>query len=111
MGAPTVGSVVIVSYPYGDFRLFKKRPALVVATAEHDCVVLAQITSKSQASNRAIQIFDEDFASGGLQTVSYIRVDKLVTIERASILHIAGKLNSQKTTEISNSLQQLFKHP
>ena len=109
MGSPTVGDVIIVAYPYADFRVFKKRPALVVAEAEHDCVIIAQITSKKHSSATAILLSEKDFTTGGLQVESYVRVDKLVTIEKSSTLKIAGSLRSQKAKSIIQSIADIFK--
>ena len=109
MGTPTVGDVIIVAYPYADFRMFKKRPALVVAEAERSCIIIAQITSKKHASSRAIALLEGDLANGGLQVESYVRVDKLVTIEASSALKIVGSLRSQKTKSIIQSIADIFK--
>ena len=108
MGTPTVGDVIIVAYPYADFRMFKKRPALVVAEAEHSCIIIAQITSKKHASSRAIALLESDFANGGLQVESYVRVDKLVTIETSSALKIVGALRSKKAKIIINRVADVF---
>lgn len=110
MGTPTVGDVIIVAYPYADFRMFKKRPALVVAEAEHNCVIIAQITSKKHSSSKAILLSAKDFTTGSLQVESYVRVDKLVTIKKSSTLKVAGTLKSQKTQTIIQHIVNIFKN-
>jgi mRNA interferase MazF len=44
MGTPSIGSVVLVPFPFSDLSNSKKRPALVVASADRGDWILCQIT-------------------------------------------------------------------
>ena len=60
MGAPLVGDVVIIPFPYSDLSQSKRRPALVLAEAGRGDFLLCQITSpprsgKMTPSNIQIQ--------------------------------------------------------
>lgn len=61
------GDVVVVPFPFSDLTQSKRRPALVVTSLEGDDVVLCQITSKAITDNYAVQLGDEDFATGNLK--------------------------------------------
>lgn len=104
----TVGDVVIVPFPYADFSVLKKRPALVVAYAEFNNLILCQITSNPHASKRALSLTDNDFKSGSLRMGSFVRPDKLFTIERSLIVAKSGSLKGGKLSAVKTKLRQLF---
>ena len=66
MGAPSVGDVVLVRFPFSDLSASKLRPAVVVADAEHREFIVCQVTSLPYASRRAVTIAISDFESGSL---------------------------------------------
>lgn len=108
MGQPAVGDIVLVDFPYSDFTGFKSRPALIIGNAEFGDVILCQITSKKYSSKTAIILGPEDFTSGGLVLASYIRPDKLFTIEPSLIHAFLGKVKPSKTKQVQKFLQNLF---
>ena len=108
MGSFAIGSVVLIPFPYADFSKFKKRPALVVGLAEFDNLILCQITSKAETSKTAIQLLDVDFLKGSLSLISYVRPDKLFTIEQSVIEGQIGLLKDSKIKFIRSSVKQLF---
>jgi hypothetical protein len=54
MGAPSVGDVVIIPFPYSDLSQSKRRPALVLAEAGRGDFLLCQITSKQYGDLEAL---------------------------------------------------------
>lgn len=48
----------------------------------------------------AVLIDDDDFESGGLRQVSYVRPNRLLTADQRIILYAAGHLKRPKTREI-----------
>jgi mRNA interferase MazF len=109
MGTFTVGDVVLIPFPYADLSTFKKRPALIVGEAEFNNFILCQITSKSSTGQRAILITDKDFTDGSLKLDSYVRPDKLFTIETSVIDKRLGKLSRSIIIDIKSSIRQIFK--
>lgn len=65
MVTPSVGSVVLVRFPFTDYTASKLRPAVVLADVDRNDWILCQITSNPYADNRAIGIIEADFVSGG----------------------------------------------
>ena len=108
MGSFAVGEVVLIAFPYADFSRFKKRPALIVGLAEFNNVILCQITSKADTSKRAIELHDTDFSTGTLNLVSYIRPDKLFTVEPTVIEKTVGNLKKSKITSVKSAIRQFF---
>lgn len=104
----TVGSVVLVSFPFSNLKGKKIRPALVVAQGEFDNLILCQITSKSYSSKTAISIEQSDFAKGMLPLKSFVRPDKLFTSDVSILRGKAGELASSKKRTILQKVCKLF---
>jgi len=108
MGAPAVGDVVVVPFPYSDLSGSKRRPAVVVALADRGNVVMCQITSRAYSGASTIGITDESFARGGLSRASFIRVGKLFTGSASLVLATVGQLDEHTTGRVRESLAELF---
>lgn len=116
MGKFTVGSVVLVTFPFSNLKGQKVRPALVLANVEFDnliakqqtCLILCQITSKPYSSTTAIRIESADFKEGGLPVISYVRPDKIFTADAAIIKNTAGELNIKIKRVIIKNVRKLF---
>jgi len=67
MGTPSVGSVVLVPFPFSDLSNSKKRPAVVIASAGRGDWILCQVTSNPYSDPNAITLDPTDFLHGGLQ--------------------------------------------
>ena len=104
----TVGSIVLVSFPFSNLKGKKIRPALVLAQVEFDNMILCQITSKPYSSNSAIKIELSDFAEGKLPVTSYVRPDKLFTADTSIIESTAGKLTPKLKKNILQKVRNLF---
>ena len=98
MVTPTVGSVVLVPFPFSDLSEAKLRPALVLADSGRDDWVLCQITSNPYADSRAIALTDADFDAGSLRVTSYARPGKLFTASSSLMVSQVGDL-SQATLQ------------
>ena len=57
----TVGSVVLIPFPFSDLSRSKLRPAVVIAEVDHGDWILCQVTSQPYSDSQAIEIFDESF--------------------------------------------------
>jgi mRNA interferase MazF len=108
MGKFVIGDVVAVPFPFSDLSGKKLRPAVVLATVEHDDLILCQITSNSFASKRAIKISGSDFLEGGSPITSHIRPDKLFTAESTIIQKHKGRLQPERLQILLRSVQALF---
>jgi mRNA interferase MazF len=102
------GQVVLVTFPFSNFKKEKLRPALVLATAEFNNLILCQITSKPYSSKTALKIDVANFLSGRLPVTSYVRVDKLLTADNSLIKEVLGELNTKTKNLILQRVRQLF---
>ena len=108
MGVPPVGSVILVNFPFADLKRFKKRPAVVIAGGSLDTIILCQITSQDLPGVIGIKLENRDFAVGGLPMLSYVRPDKLFTVDGLIKHHELGVLSTAKTKTIRRHIAELF---
>ena len=108
MGKFTVGSVVLVTFPFSNLKGQKVRPALVLANVEFNNLILCQITSKPYTSKISICLRTTDFAKGSLPIVSYVRPDKLFTADRTIIKKTVGQLTIDAKNHVLDSIRALF---
>ncbi|MBC6477685.1 MAG: type II toxin-antitoxin system PemK/MazF family toxin [Hormoscilla sp. GM7CHS1pb] len=104
MAAFVKGDVVIVPFPFSDLTSTKRRPALVIAELPKNDLILCLITSQPADDDYTTAIEDDDFETGSLNRKSYVKSNRLFTANERIIAYKAGKLSSDKTTEIVTKL-------
>ncbi|MBU3978868.1 type II toxin-antitoxin system PemK/MazF family toxin [Patescibacteria group bacterium] len=103
-----VGDIVLVLFPFSNLKGQKLRPALILAKAEFNNLILCQITSKPYTSRLAIKLTKADFVHGGLPIISYIRPDKLFTADKSIIYKTAGTLTIKKKRFVLSITRKIF---
>jgi len=94
------GEIVRVDFPYGNMRQVKERPALVLGMDADGDVLLARITSIEPQDDYFVPIFAEDVVGFAFPKNSYIRCQKLTTIENSIIAKSLGHLNERILAEV-----------
>jgi len=100
METPSAGSVVLVPFPFSDLSESKLRPAVVLAEISRNDFVFCQATSNPHADPIAIEITEDNFASGSLERISYARSGKLFTANLQLFEDTAGLLTSETREQI-----------
>jgi mRNA interferase MazF len=108
VGAPAVGDVVLVPFPFSDLSRSKLRPAVVAGLAEFGDVILCQITSRPYASRNTIELDDEQLDDGRLDRTSYIRPDKLFTADSALVVRSLARLKPKMLARVRNHVAANF---
>jgi mRNA interferase MazF len=108
VGKPIAGDVVVLPFPQTNLRQGKRRPALVVVDLPGDDLILCQITSRAHRDAYSIPIETADFQTGQLHVQSYIRPNRLFTVEWSVVLYVAAQLGREKLNESLEKLRQLF---
>ena len=108
MGKPVAGEVVVLPFPQTNLQAGKRRPALVVADLPGDDLILCQITSQHRSDGFSILLTAADFERGRLAVDSFLRPNRLFTVEQSVILYAAGKVNPAKLQEARTRIRQLF---
>ena len=108
MGKPVVGEVVVLPFPQTNLQSGKRRPALVVADLRGDDLILCQITSQSRDDEFSIKLTFADFESGRLALDSFIRPQRLFTVEQSVILYVSGKIKKTRLQEVKARIRKIF---
>ncbi|MBC7945627.1 MAG: type II toxin-antitoxin system PemK/MazF family toxin [Burkholderiales bacterium] len=108
MGAPAAGTIVLVPFPFSDLSQAKLRPALVLAHASHEDIILAQITSRSYADANAVEVAEQDFLFGTLSVTSFVRPSKLFTAHQSLVKAEIGKLKPHIFIAIIKRVTAIF---
>ena len=108
MGKPLVGEVVVLPFPQTNLQSGKRRPALVVANLTGDDLILRQITSQSRSDGYSVPLALADFERGRLAVDSFIRPNRLFTVEQSVILYAAGKVKDAKLREARTKIREPF---
>ena len=108
MGPFVKGDVLVVPFPFADLSARKRRPALVVAVASANALVLTQITSQPARDAFAVPLTTADFQSGGIRATSTIRANILFTMDTGLVYSQAGTITAAKMKEVTDRLVYLF---
>jgi mRNA interferase MazF len=119
--------VVVLPFPFSDLSRKKLRPALLLAdagkgdwiacqiTSDLAAVVVqpssngyAKLTSNSYADSQAITLSDSEFATGGLQRLSYLRPGKLFTCHESLPVNTVGALNKTTLQQARTAVIQMI---
>src|SRR4030042_828665 len=98
------GDVVILEFPFSNLVQAKRRPSLVIKVPKGDDLIVCQITGMPYKKSVEIPIKLEDFHKGSLKVNSYVRMDKIFSIEKSLIKYKAGSLKQEKFNEIIDKI-------
>ncbi|MDD4082608.1 MAG: type II toxin-antitoxin system PemK/MazF family toxin [Sphaerochaetaceae bacterium] len=101
------GDVVVIRILFTDLSSDKKRPALVIANLGGEDLILCQITSKEPLNN-FVKLTEKDFLTTNLEVNSFVRVDKIFTLDSKMIEYKIGKINQDKITQVETKLIQII---
>jgi mRNA interferase MazF len=103
-----VGDIVVLPFPQTNLQQGKRRPALVVVDLPGNDLILCQITSRAHRDAYSIPIDSADVQTGQLHLQSYIRPNRLFTVEQSVVLYAAAQLTRNKLDEVLQKLRQHF---
>ena len=93
MVAPSVGSVVLVPFPFSDLSQSKLRPAVVLADAGRRRLDSVSGNQHSISRREGRKARESDFEKGSPRIVSYARPGKLFTANQQLLVSEVGSLN------------------
>src|SRR5947209_3406215 len=111
MGGFVKGDLVVLPFPFSDLSQAKRRPALVVASAGGDDLILCQMTSQANQDRHALLIDPADLASGTLNQPGHVRPNRLFTADRQIILYRIGSLKPHKLNAIIDAIVNVLRAP
>lgn len=98
------GSFVSINWPHSDTGGGKPRPGLVVTgpDAQGD-VVLLKVTGNPSYEG-AIKVENSDLSSGALKKVSYVRIDRFLSVNTGILEYSGTRLGVEKLKEENKAL-------
>ena len=108
MVKPVAGEIVAIPFPRNDPGAGKRRPALVIADLPGADLILCQITSRANWDSFAVPLDKSDCERGEIGQPSFIRPQRLFTVEQHIILSSVGKVTSAKYDEVFKKTRTLF---
>jgi mRNA interferase MazF len=103
------GNVVTVDFPFTDKSGSKVRPALVISDEIGSNVIICPITSSIPRNEFGVFLGINDMSNGSLQRDSYIRPDKVYTVDTSFLLKCVGTITAAKKSEVYSVLINIFK--
>ena len=103
------GDVVVLPFPFSDLSETKRRPALVVAAAGGDELLLCQITSQAARDQHAVTLDTADFQTGSLKKKSNVRPNRVFTADAGIVLYVAGHVSPEKTSVVVEELVAILR--
>jgi len=98
------GDVVIVPFPFSNLSGSKRRPALILAELRGDDIIICQITSRPTDDEFAQTLRSEDFVSGSLPVVSYIRPLRVFTADKHIVFQKIGQITHERMEKVIDAI-------
>jgi|SRR3989344_3028416 len=103
------GDIIVIDFPFSNLVQFKPRPVLIIKIPKGDDMVVNQITGSSYEKSVEIKIENKDFSKGSLKKDSYLRLDKIFSIEKSLVKYKIGSLKPEKFNEIIDKIVSFLK--
>ena len=105
------GELILLPYPFTDFKETKIRPALIISNdylneMSEDCIAIP-LTTVIKDVPYSFLITQKDLASGELIISSRIRLDKVFSVKKSLIIKNIGLL---KKTTFQEIIKEFFRN-
>ncbi|MFW5704601.1 MAG: type II toxin-antitoxin system PemK/MazF family toxin [Nanoarchaeota archaeon] len=98
------GNIVLMNFPFSDLTKMKIRPALVLKNLEGENSIFVQISSKKGNHQKYTVELNNEL----LKTKSYIKLDRIININKKFVLKNIGEVSLNTLFEIDLLLQKLL---
>ncbi len=88
------GSLVVLPFPFSDLRTSKRRPVLLLTAPDGYGDFLAMAVTSQAGHPESLALNQLDMQSGTLPKASWIRTDKLVSLNRALVAKEIGTVSA-----------------
>lgn len=96
--------IILIPFPFTDLSIAKKRPVLVITPENsQDDFIGLHVTSK-YGYPEVVEINSKGFIHGSLPKTSFIRTDKIFTLNKSIILYKVGQLTEVAFTRVEEKL-------
>ena len=107
------GEIVLAKFPFSSLSSAKRRPCLVLAKGDiPDDLIVDFITSSDIPPHYKFSVkispLEKEFLYTGLKIESFVRVDKVATLNESLISGVIGKISDSILKEIQSKIKLLF---
>jgi mRNA interferase MazF len=89
------GDLLLVPFPFTDLSAVKRRPVLAVTAADsYGDFIAIPVTSRPQAEY-GLALAATDMVSGTLPAASWIRTNRIVTLNASLVVKTVGRISEQ----------------
>lgn len=96
--------VVMIPFPYSDLKSSKRRPVLVLQSNDKYGDFIAVAITTRRHSSDSFQLNQADFEAGSLPKISFVRINKIYTLNTDSVLFRCGQLKSEVFSQVQSGL-------
>jgi mRNA interferase MazF len=100
------GDILLVPVVFSDGSGHKKRPVVIIYHSGDADLLVAPVTSQMAHSPRDVPVVN--WRRAGLRLPSIVRLEKLATVERATVVKKMGHLAPDDWENVKAALKQLF---
>lgn len=92
---PERGQILLVPFPFTDLSTSKRRPVLALTASDRFGDFIAMpVTSRPQAEH-GLPIAAGDLVSGTLPAASWVRTDRVVTLNASLVVKTVGRVSDR----------------
>jgi mRNA interferase MazF len=99
------GEILLAALVFTSQAGAKKRPVMVIRDAGDDDLMVAPVSG--QPVRVAYDVILSDWQKAGLRLPSVVRVEKLATIEKGTVLRNLGRVSAADWARVKERLKQL----
>ena len=105
------GNIILVPFPFSELTNIKVRPAVVISTTKdkYEDVIVSAISSVIPDSISANEIIIESNSINNLWVNSVLKVDRIVTIKKESVIAMIGSLSENELNLFKSVFKDLVK--
>ena len=102
--------IVLVPFPFSELNNIKVRPAVVISTTKdkYEDLIVSAISSVIPDSNSPNEIIIEISSVNNLRSKSVIKVDRIVTIKKESVIAKIGNLSELELNNFISVFKNLI---
>lgn len=93
------GELLIVPFPFSDLSATKRRPVLALTAPDDDGDFIGMPVTSRSHHRHALAILPTDLVAGALPARSWIRTDRVVTLNVSLVLRSFARLSAQTVAE------------
>src|SRR5208283_2426784 len=102
----SAGEILLVPVAFTDGRGQKRRPVVIIHDTGDADLLVAPVTSQAVRSARDIPVIQ--WQRAGLRLQSIVRVEKLATVQKSTLVRRMGQLAPDDWEKVKGVLKQFF---